>query len=166
MSIKLTLSSVLRAMVLSIPLALGGCAADATNGDTSGEDVGNDELAGAVGATEQLADEEFDPDFFPPDDEVETIQAETTKAVGIGVVSVTCSSGWPGTRGCYKRIISPTNVVPGSIVVEVDGPNGSMGYSASLHGTREIRFSASIHEGDAFNPGKNTTRFIVAWLRN
>ncbi|WP_437731990.1 hypothetical protein [Sorangium sp. So ce1335] len=76
---------------------------------------------------------------------------------------VTCNSGWPGSRGCVKRIVSPGKIVPGSIVVDIDGHNGAIGFSASQSGDRVIDFSASIHEGNMFNPGKNTTRFIVMW---
>ncbi|MGK4003606.1 hypothetical protein WMF31_13330 [Sorangium sp. So ce1036] len=90
---------------------------------------------------------------------------EAEQALGIGISSVTCNSGWPGTRGCFRQIASPTNIVPGSITVQIDGHNGAVGYSASQSGDRIIDFSATINEGDMFNPGKNTTKFIVAWLR-
>jgi hypothetical protein len=90
---------------------------------------------------------------------------EAEQALKIGLASVTCNSGWPGTRGCFRQITSATDIVPGTITVEVDGHNGAIGYSVSQVAARTIEFSASIHEGDAFNPGKNTTKFIVAWLR-
>ncbi|WP_437777298.1 hypothetical protein [Sorangium sp. So ce1097] len=101
------------------------------------------------------------------DDEAasDEVLGEAEQALAIGLSSVTCNSGWPGTRGCFKQFVSPTDIVPGSVTVQIDGHNGAIGYSASQTGARTIQFSASIHEGDAFNPGKNTTKFIVAWLR-
>jgi hypothetical protein len=83
----------------------------------------------------------------------------------IGSGSVTCRSGWPGTRGCYARFTSPTDIMPGTIAIQVVGHNGSFGYSAQQIGARKIDFSAGIHEGDMFNPGKNTTRFTIMWIR-
>lgn len=83
----------------------------------------------------------------------------------IGHVSLTCNSGWPGTRGCYWRIESETDIVPGSIQVEIDGHNGEVGHSAVQVGPRSIDFTASVHEGNAFGPGDNTTRYDVFWLR-
>lgn len=78
--------------------------------------------------------------------------------------NVTCYSGWPGTRGCYVRIFSEWDIVPDSIEVEIDGHNGEVGHSAIQVGPREIDFTASIHEGNAFGPGDNTTKYTVTWL--
>jgi hypothetical protein len=90
---------------------------------------------------------------------------EAEQALQIGLSSVTCNSGWPGTRGCFAQLVSATDVVPSTITVQIDGHNGALGFSASKSGARSINFSASIREGDAFNPGTNTTKFLVAWLR-
>jgi hypothetical protein len=89
---------------------------------------------------------------------------EAAQALELGLVTVTCNSGWPGSRGCYQRLGDGREIMPGTVTVKVDG-RGSMGYSAALvENNRFIDFSASIHEGDAFNPGANTTKFAVAWL--
>jgi hypothetical protein len=87
------------------------------------------------------------------------------ESVKIDVQSVYCNSGWPGSRGCSTVIRSPTDIIPDSIIVEVDGRNGSMARNASMIGSRMISFTASIREADMFYPGKNNTRFIVGWLR-
>lgn len=152
MAIKSTFLSALKVMMLSVPLALGGCMADGTSDDAAEEDVANDGSDSAEG-------------FFPAGAEVQTIQAEATKAIGVGFATVTCSSGWPGTRGCNARITSPTDIVRGTVSASVDGRDGSVGFTVSQLNSREIAFSASIHEGDAFNPGVNTTRFVVTWIR-
>ncbi|KYF54337.1 hypothetical protein BE08_12900 [Sorangium cellulosum] len=126
-------------------MALAGCIAQ--EGD---EALGDEALSDEALVDEALSDEAV---------------GEAEQALSIGISPVTCNSGWPGTRGCFKRIVSATDIIPGSVTVQVDGHNGAIGFSASQTGTRVIEFSASIHEGDAFNPGKNTTKFIVAWLR-
>ncbi|MDC0682940.1 hypothetical protein [Sorangium atrum] len=94
----------------------------------------------------------------------ETVE-EAEQALQVGLTSVTCNSGWPGTRGCFKQIVSATDIVPGTVTAQVDGHNGAVGFSASQTGPRTIDFSASIREGDAFNSGKNTTKFLVTWVR-
>jgi hypothetical protein len=89
---------------------------------------------------------------------------EAEQELSIAVVPVTCNSGWPGTRGCYKRLGDGRKIIPGTVSVQIDGHNGSIGHSASLiDNNRAIKFTASIHEGDAFNPGSNTTKFLVLW---
>ncbi|WP_437977036.1 hypothetical protein WMF11_08025 [Sorangium sp. So ce295] len=114
-------------------------------------------LAGCIAqeGDEALSDEDLSE---------ETVE-EAEQALQIGLTSVTCNSGWPGTRGCFKTITSATNIVAGTITVQVDGHNGAVGFSASQTGPKTIQFSASIREGDAFNPGANTTKFLVAWMR-
>lgn len=129
------------ALVVLASMALAGCIAQ------EGDEALSDE---ALSGDEALSDEDV---------------GEAEQALQIGLTSVTCSSGWPGTRGCFKRISSATDIVPGSITVQIDGHNGAIGFSASQSGTRTIDFSASIREGDAFNPGANTTKFLVAWFR-
>jgi hypothetical protein len=90
---------------------------------------------------------------------------ETAQAFELGLVPVTCNSGWPGSRGCFQRIGDGREIIPGTVTVKIDGHNGSQGYSANLvENNRYIDFSASIHEGDAFNPGANTTKFVVGFL--
>lgn len=90
--------------------------------------------------------------------------AEAEEAL-IGYALVQCNSGWPGTRGCSKTITSPTNIIPGSIEVYIDGHNGAISYAAVQTANKTIKLTASIHEGDAFNPGKNNTKFVVLWQR-
>jgi len=77
----------------------------------------------------------------------------------------TCQSGWPGTRPCSDTIASATDIVAGSISTTISGHNGEVSHTVTQTGPRQINFSATIHEGDAFNPGKNTTTYIVAWCR-
>ncbi len=79
--------------------------------------------------------------------------------------SRTCNGGWPGTRWCSWTLFSETDIVPGSIQVQINGHNGEVTHSASQIGSRQINFVAVVHEGDVFNPGKNTTSYTVAWLR-
>jgi hypothetical protein len=78
---------------------------------------------------------------------------------------VTCQSGWPGNRVYQIGLASPTDIIPGTISVAFDGPNGELSHSVSQSGTRQINFTAIIREGDAFNPGKATTTYIVSWCR-
>lgn len=92
--------------------------------------------------------------------------SETSQGLSIALQNVTCNSGWPGTRGCSWVFVSPTDIVAGTITVQINGNNGEIGHTAAQNGTREVDFTASVHEGDAFNPGKNTTSYTVAWLRN
>ena len=74
----------------------------------------------------------------------------------------TCNGGWPGRRSCYQRIGNGREIVPESVKVLIIGRDGSAGYGAPLsEGNRVIAFSADIHEGDLFNPGKNSTMFLV-----
>ena len=96
----------------------------------------------------------------------EEVASDLTLSRGIQLENVTCNSGWPGTRGCHWTFFSLTDVVPGSIIVQINGNNGEMGHSVTLTAPRQIDFTASVNEGDAFNPGKNTTAYTVAWLRN
>jgi len=79
---------------------------------------------------------------------------------------VTCSSGWPGTRGCSWLFTSPTSIVAGSIIVQINGHNGEVGHTAAQTTATKVSFTATVREGDAFNPGANTTSYTVAWLRN
>jgi hypothetical protein len=80
--------------------------------------------------------------------------------------NVTCNSGWPGTRGCSWKFSSPSAIVPGTITVQINGNNGEIGHAAAQLDSFNIAFTASVNEGDAFNPGKNTTSYTVVWLRN
>lgn len=107
----------------------------------------------------------YEPDTTTATAEAGAGEQNKEMARAIGHTSVTCNSGWPGTRGCYWRIESATDIVPGSIQVEIDGHNGEIGHSAVQVGPRAIDFTASVHEGNAFGPGDNTTRYDVFWLR-
>ncbi|MGK3966832.1 hypothetical protein WMF38_21980 [Sorangium sp. So ce118] len=119
-------------------------------------------LAGCVA---QEGDEALSDEALSDEALSDEATGEAEQALAIGLQSVTCNSGWPGTRGCFRQFVSATDIVPGTVTVQVDGHNGAVGYTASQSGVRTINFSASIREGDAFNPGANTTKFIVAWLR-
>lgn len=92
--------------------------------------------------------------------------SEASQAIVIDLRNVTCNSGWPGTRGCHWVFFSSTDIVPNTITVQINGNNGEIGHTASQTGTRQIDFTASVREGDAFNPGKNSTAYTVAWVRN
>ncbi|AUX44994.1 uncharacterized protein SOCE26_064730 [Sorangium cellulosum] len=124
-------------------------------------------LAGCVAqeGDEALSDEALSDEALSDEALSDEAVGEAEQALQIGLTSVTCNSGWPGTRGCFWRLGSATDIVPGSITVQIEGHNGALGYSASQSGPRTIDFSASVREGDAFNPGKNTTKFLVAWFR-
>ncbi len=76
-----------------------------------------------------------------------------------------CQSGWPGTRLYNIGIFSPTDIVPGTISAAISGLNGEVSHSVSQSGTRQINFTATIREGDAFSPGKNTTTYNITWCR-
>lgn len=89
---------------------------------------------------------------------------ETTAegAQAIEIAMFTCDGGWPGRRTCYRRIGNGREIIPESVKVLIFGRNGTAGYGAPLsEGNRIIAFSADIHEGDLFNPGKNSTTFLV-----
>lgn len=82
--------------------------------------------------------------------------------------TITCPSGWPGTRGCTATFTAPTDIVPGidPLVTIVSG-NGNVGVPvASVARPRTVNFNATIAEGDAFNPGKSTTVYSVVVLVN
>ncbi|KYF75260.1 hypothetical protein BE18_52010 [Sorangium cellulosum] len=119
-------------------------------------------LAGCVA---QEGDEALSDEALSDEALSDEAVGEAEQALQIGLTTVKCNSGWPGTRGCFTQLVSATDIVPGSITVQIDGHNGAVGYSASQSGARLINFSASIREGNAFDPGANTTKFIVAWLR-
>ena len=76
----------------------------------------------------------------------------------------TCVSSWPGDRTCTDTINSASDIL-GSIAVTILGLNGEVRHSTMQNGPRQINFSATVHEGDVFNPGKNTTMYNVTWCR-
>jgi cysteine-rich repeat protein len=76
-----------------------------------------------------------------------------------------CQSGFPGSRTCTDTIASVFDIITGSIAVTISGVNGEVTHSATQNGARQINFSATVHEGDVFNPGKNTTAYNVSWCR-
>ena len=77
----------------------------------------------------------------------------------------TCQSGWPGSRTCTNTIASVSDIIVGSIAVAISGFNGEVSHSATQSGARQINFSATVNEGDTFNPGKNTTTYNISWCR-
>lgn len=121
------------AIAVLASLALGGCVAE------TGDEAWSDEVLG------------------------EEDVGEAEQAITEAKVRVTCDSGWPGSRGCSKRIVSPKPIIPGSIVVDIVGHDGAIAFSAQQTEPRVIVFSASIHEGNMFKPGKNTTVFDIIW---
>ena len=78
---------------------------------------------------------------------------------------VTCNGGWPGTRSCYWTFYSDTDIFPNSIKTKIVGHDGQVKSAAEQVGARQINFVAIVHEGDVFNPGKNTTSYSVQWVR-
>jgi hypothetical protein len=78
----------------------------------------------------------------------------------------TCQSGWPGSRQCNVSFTSATDVVS----IELDPATGTVGdfpnlRSATGIGSQHVEVSVTVHEGDAFSPGKNTTSYNVFWCR-
>jgi len=92
----------------------------------------------------------------------ESDEATKEGAQALETALFTCNGGWPGRRSCYQRIGNGREIIPESVKVLIIGRDGSAGYGAPLsEGNRVIAFSADIHEGDLFNPGKNSTTFLV-----
>jgi hypothetical protein len=135
MSCKVTRLSVIGMMVLVAPLAIAGCLAQES------DEPATDESASELAALAVCAPFSFD------------LRIET------------CQSGWPGTRKCQDTIASATDIVPGTIATTISGHNGEVSHVVSQNGTRQIDFTATVHEGDVFSPGKNTTTYIVSWCR-
>jgi len=137
-------------MVFLAPLAIAGCLGpqpDAT--DQAANDVAaTDEATSELAVTEQAL--------------------ATSAAISVNSVTLTCNSGWPGTRGCVADIPSPTDIfpLPGFPLAQVISGSGDLGHGVFQTGPRTLRFVATIAEGDLFNPGKNTTSYIVFWARN
>lgn len=97
--------------------------------------------------------------------ESDEVVGEAEQAISIGQGSVTCNSGWPGRRGCTAYFGDGREIMPGTITIHVVGHNGAVEKSAELiDNNRRIKFTADIHEGNAFGPGDNTTRFALAWI--
>lgn len=93
------------------------------------------------------------------------LESEVTLDRALELTGRICNGGWPGVRACWWWIDSPTDIVPGSIQVQINGHNGEVIHAAQQNGARQIKFVAVVHEGDVFGPGKNTTSYTVAWLR-
>jgi hypothetical protein len=122
-------------------LAFAGCVAQ------EGDEVASDEVA-----SDEVASDE--------------VTSEANAALtAIEIKNVTCNSGWPGTRGCHWVFFSLTDIVPGSIIVQINGHNGELVHTVSQTGLRQIDLTAIVREGDAFNPGVNTTAYTVVWFR-
>jgi hypothetical protein len=144
-------------------LALGttaatGCALDpAPDGDRGDADVS--ETDSALTAADPVSQRASDKPA------VTELGKGGVTTQSIEIRTVTCNSGWPGTRGCSWRFSSASAITPGSITVAINGHNGEIGHTLSQIDAFTIDFTASVNEGDAFNPGKNTTSYTVAWLR-
>lgn len=91
---------------------------------------------------------------------------EAAQAIEIGLATVVCNSGWPGSRPCYQRLGDGREILPGTITWRIDGHDGTMAppVVALVENNRFIDFSVSIHEADAFSSGKHTTKFLVGWI--
>lgn len=150
MLFKVARLSVFGIMACLAPLALPGCLTP--EGDESAID-------------ESATDEPAIDD--PATDE--SGGKQTSNAVCTGTVFdfriETCQSGWPGNRTCTDTITSASDIVLGTIDVAISGRNGEVRHSVSRTGARQINFSATVHEGDVFNPGKNTTTYFITWCR-
>lgn len=151
MSSRAVRFSMILMMAIMAPLTVAGCVMPEDEAGT-GDEVASDLVAGEQVAGDEAASREA------PD--------EVAQLASIEIRNVTCRSGWPGTRGCSWLFTSSTSIVPGSIIVQINGHNGAVGYTAAQVGTNKVSFTATVHEGNAFDPGSNTTSFTVAWLRN
>lgn len=140
MSCKVARFSVIGSMVLVAPLALAGCLAP-----------GGDELASDEAVSELKAP--TGEDSLCPPGTIFDFKVET------------CQSKWPGDQVCTDTIASVSDIVAGSISSTITGWNGEVANLVTQTGPRQINFWAKVHEGDLFNPGKNTTSYIVAWCR-
>ena len=147
---KLIRFSMFGMMAVIAPVAFAGCVAP-------GSAAADDEVATEGGAGDEVASEEV------ASREVANVG---TRGLAIEIRNVTCNSGWPGTRGCDWVFVSPGAIVPNTITVQVNGNNGEIGHAATQLDASKLEVTASVHEGDAFNPGKNTTSYTVVWLRN
>jgi hypothetical protein len=148
------------AMMLGLALATTsamGCAVDpGTDGEQGEGDVGAAPSAADPAAPEHTASAEA---------ALTAVGSGGAQTQVIEIRNVTCNSGWPGTRGCSWVFTSASAIVAGTITVSINGNNGEIGHSASQIDASNINFTASVREGDAFNPGVNTTSYTVAWLR-
>jgi hypothetical protein len=57
-------------------------------------------------------------------------------------------------------------IVPNTLTVQINGHNGEIGRTLAVLPDWSVDFTPAVHEGDAFNPGSNTTSYTVAWLHN
>ena len=142
---KVTRLSATGMMVFLGALALAGCLAQEMD-ESANEESANEESA----SQEQLAVIRPHLTCFAPN-------------IHVGVNPFACQSGWPGNRTCIQDWISDTNVV--SVVALISGPNGEVSHTVTGVGTQQVELTATVHEGDAFSPGKNTTWYNVEWCR-
>ncbi len=78
----------------------------------------------------------------------------------------TCNGGWPGSRTCSRVYTTERNIRPGSVSIRIltQGRPGSVhSHEARQENSREIHYSATVGEGDVFNPGKHTSSFAIEW---
>jgi hypothetical protein len=143
MSCKVARLSAIGMMAVLTPLAFAGCLAQES------DESANDESA----STEQLGS-------IRPH-----LSCTSPNIAQNPPGSFTCQSGWPGSRQCIVSFISATDVV--SIELDPVGPVGDFPNlrTTSGIGTQHVEASVTVHEGDAFSPGKNTTSYNVFWCR-
>jgi hypothetical protein len=134
-------------MAVLAPLAFAGCVAP-----------GDEEVAGDELATEKIAGDQTASS--------EQAIANAQCMLGIEIRNVTCISGWPGSRCCHWNFVAGCPVVPNTITVQITGHNGEIGHTAAVLPDSSVDFTTTVHEGEAFNPGSNTTSYTLAWLHN
>lgn len=82
-----------------------------------------------------------------------------------GAGYATCNSGWPGSRTCTQTFTSTKEIRPGSVSIRINAgnPQGIQRYDAWQVDKRLIQYTATVNEGDMFDPGKNSASFIIEW---
>lgn len=154
-------------MALLVPLSLAGCLAqepgEAAGDESAGDGIASNEIAG-----DELANGEIESDVAARVEAgTSDLQRKNTPSLVEDSRIVTCNGGWPGGRRCDWVFESPTDILfPDFIAVEIHGHNGEAARSVTVGLPRTIFFTAVVHEGDVFNPGKHTTTYRVRWLRN
>lgn len=143
---KVARLSAIGMMVFLAPLLPAGCVAP--DGDGS--------------VTDETPSDETPTDEFP---------TKLGNAVCSGTIPdfriETCQSRWPGDSECRDTILSPSDIVPGSVDTAIGGHNGEITHvvEKDANSARQINFYAKLHEGDVFSPGKNTTMYFISWCR-
>lgn len=79
----------------------------------------------------------------------------------------TCNGGWPGSRTCSAYYNTRRNVRSSSVSIRIltEGEPGTsvQDYDAGLANSQQVYYTATVDEGDVFNPGKHTSSFAIDW---